>query len=762
MDGGSTGPPKVGTDRGDLEGALPGYAFGEVLGRGAFATVYAARHVRLNRDVAIKRLSPELLRDADARDRFAAEARLLASLDHPHVVRVHDYVETEDVGALVMERLRGGTLADRMALGEIAPPRACAIAIAALHGLEHAHQHGVLHRDIKPTNLLFGDGDLIKVADFGIAKVIGAQGARLTATAGTLGTPAFMAPEQVRRAAGPLSTATDVWAVGALLYELLAGRPPFDSDGDIGEVLLRRVTDDAPSLTSVAPDVPEPIAAVVMQALARDPKNRPQTAAAFAGALEAAAAQAFGPGALEETGVPLHRTEPRRGSAATLVEPAEVDLVPERPARRRRAPVLAGLAVAAAVIAAVVIIAGGGNDKPAGGAEAALLSALPAPMPGWPKAVAVGFRDDVEGAAGTARRTGSGGLTWGVFDGDAAKHADWSHNPKEDPVKFVGAAKAAGIVPFAVYYQIRALGRTGNDDANAAVLRQTLVNRKLMRAYWENAKLFLQKLGSTGTVVAIDLEPGAWAALEQQLGFSGNQLSTIRARVAGSGMPELAGLTDDFKGFIKAWITLRGKYAPKVLLGYALDDYGTNVDLSRDLVSPKVAADAGREVGEFMVSPGAIFDFAVLEIAFNEGGQYNDRQALYSSAEKDNVVAFVKRMVQVSGLPVVLDWVPEGNSVFKTITEKPYHYSDSWVQWLIGDDGFTGLRKMRDAGVVGVQLGVPVDLEGETCACDAAKDGITNGGKQGLVSTSPDDDGGYLALRMAALRKAGGIALRQH
>src|SRR3954454_1549601 len=294
-----------------LAAVLPAYEIGPILGRGAFAVVDAARHRRLGREVAIKRLSPDLLREGEARHRFAAEARLLASLDHFHVVRVYDYVEEEEVCAFVMERMHGGTLADRQTLGQVSRPWAVAVVLGALHGLEHAHQKGVLHRDIKPENLLFDEGSHVKVADFGIAKVVGAQGARLTATAAAIGTPAYMAPEQVTRSAGPLSAATDVWQTGAVLYELVAGEPPFVRSGELGEVLFERATAEPRPVQEVAPDVPDDLAEVIMRSLRRDPSERYHTAAAFAAALEPAAERAAGPGGLAATGVPIHRTAQR-------------------------------------------------------------------------------------------------------------------------------------------------------------------------------------------------------------------------------------------------------------------------------------------------------------------------------------------------------------------------------------------------------------------------------------------------------------------
>src|SRR4051812_48314866 len=466
-------------EREKLGAALPAYEIGPVLGRGAFAVVYAAHHRHLDRDVAIKRLSPDLLVAAEARGRFAAEARLLASLDHPHIVRVYDYVEDEELCAFVMERMRGGTLADRAALGPISRPFACAVMLGALHGLEHAHRKGVLHRDIKPENLLFADETLVKVADFGIAKVVGAQGARLTATAAAIGTPAYMAPEQVTRAAGPLSSATDVWAAGAVLYELLAGKPPFAIEGDLGAVLFERVSEDSTPLREVAPDIPAELSDTVMRALCRDPSERYPTPGAFAAALEPVADRAFAPNGLAATGVPIHRVPPRGDGvdAAVLLQPSERRPAPAHTRRRPRRGVLVGLltAMVAALAAGVLLVASPGGEK---------TEALPAAPKGWPNVVSLGYVDEREGTSGAERRLGAGGNTFNVWFGDAAAKSDWSHDPEQQaPSDFIKEVADKGLFPYLGLYSIRLLGRTGKNDAEGADLRRTLTNRRLMKIY---------------------------------------------------------------------------------------------------------------------------------------------------------------------------------------------------------------------------------------------------------------------------------------
>ena len=292
-------------DRSVIERLLPGYDLSDELGRGASGVVYAARHRHLGRDVAVKQLPRAFGADPEVKARFVTEARLLAALEHPHVVPVYDYVEDGGLCVLVLERLSGGTLWARLGAG-IAPQTACATVLAVCAGLQHAHAHGVLHRDVKPDNILYSVTGRPKVADFGIAKVLRDGEGQLTHAGDVLGTPAYMAPEQAQ--GRELTATTDVYAVGVVLYELLAGRLPFVEEGDGMALLWRHVYEAPLELATAAPQVPAAIAAVVMGALAKAPGDRPASAEALAAALAAAASRSWGSGWLEATGVPVTLT----------------------------------------------------------------------------------------------------------------------------------------------------------------------------------------------------------------------------------------------------------------------------------------------------------------------------------------------------------------------------------------------------------------------------------------------------------------------
>ena len=301
-------------DRELLSNALPAYDIGDELGQGGMGVVVSGQHRQLGRRVAIKQLPAAFASDPSARRRFTAEAQVLASLDHPHVVPVYDYVESEGLCLLVMELLPGGTLRSRVtSAGGITASHAVAATLACLSGLSAAHRRGVLHRDIKPENMLFAASGVLKVTDFGIAKVSGSPGTVLTRRGEVIGTPAYIAPEQARGLA--LSPATDVYGVATMLYELLAGVLPFPGGGDEMALLFQHAYEKPVPLLDAAPGVPEPVAAAVMRGLATEPADRYDTAESFGVALAEAGAEAWGPGWLRAEPVPVMDAGPVIGAA---------------------------------------------------------------------------------------------------------------------------------------------------------------------------------------------------------------------------------------------------------------------------------------------------------------------------------------------------------------------------------------------------------------------------------------------------------------
>lgn len=354
-----------------LAAALPAYEIGEELGRGAYGIVVGATHRRLDRPVAVKVLTLDP-GDDDAAERFLAEARVLAGLDHPHVVRIYDYVERDGSCLLVMEHLGGGTLLQHMRTGRLTLPAAGALIVASCLGLDHAHGCGVLHRDIKPENLMFAADGVLKVTDFGIAHVMGSTAA--TKTGVLTGTPAYIAPEQALGDA--LTAATDVYAVGTVLYELLAGRLPFDPADSPLATIYQHVHADPRPVLEVAADLPEPVAAVVDRAVRREPDERPADARTFAAELVQAGGEAWG--GLWEVELArrlrVPRPEGERPRSTLSVRAVGRETVaagavgPPRWQRRRRTLALGAAGAAAAAAAGVVALTAGGeppSDRPA-------------------------------------------------------------------------------------------------------------------------------------------------------------------------------------------------------------------------------------------------------------------------------------------------------------------------------------------------------------------------------------------------------------
>ena len=338
-----------------VEEALTGYEVGGELGRGAMGVVLSAHHVQLDRDVAIKQLPGSMAEDPDVRARFGIEARVLASLTHPHIVPVYDYMESEGLCLLVMQALPGGTVWSRFTGEGLTMQTSCSVLLATCAGLEHAHQRQVLHRDIKPENLMFDAENSLKVTDFGIAKVFGGDETLATLDGGVIGTPAYMAPEQAENL--ELGPPADVYAAGTVLYELLSGSLPFP-EGDPVTMLEQRVVDDPVPLSEVSPQVPAPLNQVVMRSIERQPEDRYQSAEELGVAVGRAASESWGGDWLTRSDVALMASG-TIASAARTTQPTDIPGVTDSAAaspesRRARATAAPGRAVAAVAVRADV------------------------------------------------------------------------------------------------------------------------------------------------------------------------------------------------------------------------------------------------------------------------------------------------------------------------------------------------------------------------------------------------------------------------
>jgi len=263
------------------------YVLDERIGAGGMGVVYRARHATTGAPCAIKTLGLTLDREAEVR--FVREAEAQARARHPNVLRVHTAGRFAGRPYLVEDLATGGDLADRLAGGPLAPAEATRLVAAVARGVGHLHERGVLHRDLKPGNVLFDERGTPLVVDFGLAALSGAD--ELTRSGDLLGTPAFMAPEQVAGERARIGPATDVYGLGALLYRCLAGRPPFE--GQALAVLERVLKAEPVDLRIARPGVPAGPAAVCQRALAKDPADRFPSAAALADALEAEASGAL-------------------------------------------------------------------------------------------------------------------------------------------------------------------------------------------------------------------------------------------------------------------------------------------------------------------------------------------------------------------------------------------------------------------------------------------------------------------------------------
>ncbi|WP_341394560.1 Stk1 family PASTA domain-containing Ser/Thr kinase [Arthrobacter sp. G119Y2] len=319
------------------------YEIAELIGRGGMADVYLGRDIRLGRSVAIKVLRPDLARDPLFQSRFRREAQAVAGLNHPAIVSVYDTGDQESPGSspddvrlpfIVMEYVPGRTLRDLVKAGEISIDKAVEYILGVLSALEYSHRSGIVHRDIKPANVMVTADGGVKVMDFGIARAMADSAATMTQTQAVIGTAQYLSPEQAR--GETVDARSDLYSAACLLFEMLAGRPPFIGDSPVS-VAYQHVRETPPKASSFNAEIPAALDAVLERGLAKDRRDRYQDAHAFRDALLAV-----------RSGEPAHDPAPATDATEALAVSAparpavDVSAIEDEPRTRAMARVRAG------------------------------------------------------------------------------------------------------------------------------------------------------------------------------------------------------------------------------------------------------------------------------------------------------------------------------------------------------------------------------------------------------------------------------------
>jgi len=297
------------------------YEIIEELRRGGMATVYRAYDPHFERDVALKVLPRQLLHEATFEERFKREAKVIAALEHPTIVPVHDFGEEDGQPYLVMRLMNGGSLADRLRSGSLTLDEIVGILQRVGQALDQAHAKGIVHRDLKPGNILFDEQGNAYLSDFGIAKLLQTS-TPLTESSAIIGTPAYMSPEQ-GRGERDIDGRSDVYSLGAILFEMLSGRLPYESETPTGQI-IKHITDPIPNVLEARPDLPPAIQPVIERAMAKRRELRYDKASEIPAALQVILTAAARP--VETPAIVPVQAQP----APLHVQPAQAS--PARPA----------------------------------------------------------------------------------------------------------------------------------------------------------------------------------------------------------------------------------------------------------------------------------------------------------------------------------------------------------------------------------------------------------------------------------------------
>jgi tRNA A-37 threonylcarbamoyl transferase component Bud32 len=347
------------------------YQITALLGKGGMATVYRARQSSIGRDVAIKVIKPDLIESEEFKVRFDREAQVIAAMSHPHILKVFDYGQHGDLVYLVMELLSGGSLADLIrSAGKLPLADISRLLDQIASALDYAHRRAIVHRDLKPQNVLLDEERNAFLTDFGIAKLLSETSA-LTQSGMAMGTPAYMSPEQWRGQA--VDARADIYALGVMLYEMLAGKVPFAGDTPYS-MMHMHIFQAPPNIRSVRSDLPSAVQDVLNKSMAKDRDSRHGTAGEVAAAFKAAlsgaplslsaSSEAADVTAPVPVGAPLDApTAQASVSAAQSVTPLSNVAEPERKAPARRLPLLLGVALLAVVGVFAALMLTGGDQR---------------------------------------------------------------------------------------------------------------------------------------------------------------------------------------------------------------------------------------------------------------------------------------------------------------------------------------------------------------------------------------------------------------
>ncbi|NEK60155.1 Stk1 family PASTA domain-containing Ser/Thr kinase [Geodermatophilus sabuli] len=462
------------------------YEIGGVLGRGGMAEVHRGRDLRLGREVAVKVLRQDLARDPSFQVRFRREAQAAASLNHPAIVAVYDTGEDRTTSGatpyIVMEYVEGQTLRDVLRTEGVLPPqRAMSLAADICGALDFSHRNGIVHRDVKPGNVMLTPEGSVKVMDFGIARAVSDSAATMTSTAAVIGTAQYLSPEQARGEG--VDARSDVYSLGCMLYELVTGAPPFTGDSPVA-VAYQHVREDPRLPSSINPAIPPDLDAILLKAMSKNPANRYQSAADMRNDLLRALA-----GQRVEATPVMNDADKTTVLGATPGYGGEWD-EDDADRRRRRNRVIAAVVAALVLIGGVVAIAlllNSGEDDPPPTAQVTVPQ-----LTGQPRAEAE--------AAITGARLTVGDVTTEITDDEAAVGTVLTSTPAGGAEVdegtavdlVVGAAPDTIAVPPVVNLDV--------DDARTALTNAGFTSRPSTEQG--------DSLEAEGTVIAVDPEQG--------------------------------------------------------------------------------------------------------------------------------------------------------------------------------------------------------------------------------------------------------------